>query len=272
MQHIIYFLIKNKYFLLFVFLQIIAISLTVQSHSYHKSKFINSANAFTGSVYNNFISFNNYLNLKTQNKQLLEENTHLKNILSKLNQKGTDKQLNKIDSLIYNQKYSYLKATIIKNEYTKTNNRITINKGSNDGITPELGVISSKGIIGITTNTSSNYAIVMPIINENSRINAKLLNNTHFGTLTWNGENHNIIQFEDLPIQSNIKIGDTIITGGRSTIFPEGILVGTIKDFKIDNNKYTIINVDLFNDMSALYNINIITNFDKDEILNLENE
>ncbi len=272
MQHIISFLINNKYFLLFLFLEIIAVSLTIQSHSYHRSKFINSSNFITGSIYNNFNSFNNYVNLKSQNEQLLKENTKLKNLLSQNDKLSTSKKPQRIDSLIYNKKYQYLSARIINNNYTKSNNRITINRGKNDDVRPELGVVSSNGIIGITTNVSSNYAVVMPVINENSRINVKLLNNNHFGTLTWNGMDYNTCQLEDLPRQTNIKIGDTIITGGKSTIFPEGILVGRIKDFKTSNNNYEIVNVELFNDMSAIYHVNIITNLDKKEIKTLENE
>ena len=272
MQHIISFLINNKYFLLFLFLEIIAVSLTIQSHSYHRSKFINSSNFITGSLYSNFNSFNNYVNLKSQNEQLLEENTKLKNLLSQNDGSYTSTKSQRIDSLVYNKRYQYLSARIINNNYTKTNNRLTINRGSKDGIKAELGVVSSKGIVGITTNVSSNYAVIMSIINENSQINVKLLNNHHFGTLTWNGKDYNTCQLEDLPRQTNIKVGDTIITGGKSTIFPEGILVGTIKDFEVLNNNYKIVNVQLFNDMSAIYHVNIITNLDKKEIKTIENE
>ena len=272
MQHIVYFLTKNKYFLLFLFLEIIAISLTIKSHSYHRSKLINSSNFITGSIYNNFNSINNYFYLKTYNDELLEENTKLKNLISSNNKKQAVKKLNSLNSLIYNNKYEYISAKVIKNDFTKANNRLTINRGKNDGVTTELGVISSKGIIGVTTNVSNKYATVMSIINENTRINAKPFRDNHYGTLTWNGSDYNTLQLEDLPIQTNIKIGDTIITGGKSTIFPEGILVGKIKDFKINNNKYEIINVSLFNDMSAIYYINIITNIDKQEINDLENE
>jgi len=272
MQQIISFLINNKYFLLFLFLQIVAVSLTIQSHSYHRSKFINSANSITGGIYDNFNSFNSYLHLKKHNKLLLEENTKLKNLISQQNTKELAKKFTRLDSLVYNQTYSYIKANVIKNEYTKINNRLTINRGEKDGLTTELGVVSSEGIVGIITNTSSNYAVVMPVINENSKINAKMLKNNHFGTLTWNGIDYNTVQLEDLPIQTNLKIGDTIITGGKSTIFPKGILIGVIKDYAVNNNKYEQVSVKLFNDMSALYNINIIINLDKQEIKNLEHE
>ncbi len=270
MQHILSFLFKNKFFILFLFLEIVAISLTIQSHSYHRSKFINSANALTGGVYNNFNHLENYLNLKTFNEQLSDENTSLKNKLTKL--LNNEQSFSRIDSLTYNKKYEFINAHVINNEYSKSNNRLTINKGKKDGVTSELGVISSKGIIGIITNTSAHYAVIMPVTNENSRINAKFLHNNHFGTLTWNGKDYNTVQLEDLPVQAKVKIGDTIVTGGKSTIFPEGILIGRVKNFDLTDNKYNRINITLFNDMSALYHINIIKNLDTKEILELENE
>ena len=92
----------------------------------------------------------------------------------------------------------------------------------------------------------------------------------HYGSLSWNNKDYNTVQLLDLAIQANIKIGDTIVTGGKSTIFPEGIPVGTIKDFKTKNNNYDFINISLFNDMSSIGFVEIILNLDKEEIKELE--
>jgi rod shape-determining protein MreC len=251
-------------------LQIIALNFTVQSHSYHKSKFVNSANLLTGGIYKKIYSFKQYTSLKKHNQQLLEENTRLKNSLSKTAIDSNHNIISIIDSLKYFQKYSYAFANVINNQYHKKHNYLTINLGSEKGVKPDQGVINSKGIIGITNTTSKNYATVLSILNNNSKINVKLLNSLHFGTLIWNAKDYNILQLIDLPIQADIKNGDTIITGGRSTIFPEGIPVGTILDFNKENNSYKDINIKLFNDMSAIGPVNIITNFDKEEITNLE--
>jgi rod shape-determining protein MreC len=145
-----------------------------------------------------------------------------------------------------------------------------INKGLKDGIQPEMGVETSRGIIGVTKSVSRNYSTVISILNEYSKINVKSLNNDHYGTLTWDGKDYKTAQLQDLPRQARIKIGDTIITGGKSTIFPEGKLVGTIKDFEIKNNTFKTINITLFNDMSSLSNVNVIKNLHKKEIQQLE--
>lgn len=269
MQQIIKFLQKYRYFVLFLLLEFIALAFTIQSHSYHSSKFINSANSITGGIYKRTNSINEFFNLKTENQRLLEENTRLKNILSLEPVELSSAYNTSIDTTIYFQRYNYLDAKIYSNSYSRRNNTLLINKGSKDGVGTEMGVINSKGVIGVTENVSKNYATVISILNDYSKINVRLKNNNHFGTLAWNGKNYQTVQLLDLPRQAQIKVGDTVITGGKSTIFPEGILVGTIKHFKIENNTFKNIDITLFNDMSSLSNVNIIKNLHKKEIQQL---
>ena len=270
MQQILFFLIRNKNFLLFAFLFFISFALTIQSHSFHKNKFIKSANFFSGSVYSIKNDITSYFNLREENNLLVEENARLRKQL------GSDNILSKtksIDSSTLHSKFNYVTAKVINNSYSKSKNILTINKGSQKDIAIDMGVISSNGLVGIIKNTSNNYATVQSILNTNSQINAKLIKSNHFGTLVWNTNNPNIVQLIDIPRLAPIAIGDTIITGGKSTIFPEGILVGSINDFLLnkDDNSYTL-NVKLFNDMTSLKNVYIIKNIDADEITILEKE
>lgn len=270
MQQLIYFLTKFRYFLLFFLLEIIAIFFTIQHHSYHKSKFVNSANFLTGGIYNQVNSVQEFFNLKQENKILIEENIQLKNLLQKLNQNINNQVVNYNKTTIYNQKYTYVFAKVINNNYTKIDNYLTLNIGTNDSIFHDLGVINSKGVIGVIKNTSPKFATVLSILNSKSRINVRLKNSEHFGTMIWNGVDYTKVQIVDFPRQAQFKIGDTLITGGKSAIFPEGIPVGSIADFNFDNNQYNIINVKLFNDMSALGYVQIISNLEKQEQKELE--
>jgi rod shape-determining protein MreC len=270
MQQIISFLYKNKLFILFLLLEVLAIIFTIQSHSFHKSKFVNSANFISGGIYDRVNNFKEFLLLKKENQRLSEENAQLRNLLE-LKQKAVEMGVETVvDSTGKNQKYSYTSAKVINNNYRKNNNYLTIDKGSNSGIEPDLGVINSKGIVGITKSVSNNYATVLSVLNVNSRINAKLLNSDHFGSLSWDNKDFNVVQLQDLPVQASIYVGDTVVTGGKSTIFPEGIPIGTIRDFKTRNNRYEFVNIALFNDMSSIGYVQVIKNFDKIEILNLE--
>jgi len=247
-------------------LEIIAISFTIQNHSFHKSKFVNSANFFTGGVYNRINYFKEYATLRKHNKELLEENTRLKNVLAREDIETSNTISGVIDSTKYFQKYLYTPAKVIDNQYHKKYNFLTINKGNLSGIDSDQAVINSKGIVGITQTVSENFTTVLSILNENSKINIRLINSLHFGTLQWNGKDYKVLQLVDLPIQANIKKGDTLITGGKSIIFPEGIPVGVIDDFKIKNNNYEIINIKLFNDMTAIGPVNVIISLYKDEV------
>ena len=270
MQQLIYFIKKFRYFLLFISLEILAIFFTIQFHSFHKSKFINSANFVSGGIYNKVLSIGEYMDLKSENILLNDENARLKNLLEKKRIITTVEEITVDDSLRYFQQYKYSTAKIIKNNYTKRNNFITLNKGRKSGISTDLGVVNSKGIIGVTKDVSSNYATVLSILNSNSKVNVRLKNSDHFGTMIWNGTDYSITQLTDIERQAEFEIGDTIITGGKSAIFPEGIPVGTIKDFIFSNNQYGIINVLLFNDMSAIRNVHVIKNLQKNEQLDLE--
>ena len=270
MQQIINFILRNKNFLLFLLLFCISILFTIQSHSYHKSKFINSANFLTGGVYNSINNISEYFNLKSQNQLLAEENMRLRSLLRNA---GIRVDSSYIDSITFKKSYKFYTAKITKNSYSLTNNVLTLNKGAIDSIKQDFGVISSKGLVGIIDDTSKNYATVISILNTTSKISAQLKKTNHFGTLTWNGENPKFCQLIDIPKIAPVTVGDTIITSGRSSIFPKGVLVGVISDFKLDKTEnYYDINISLFNDMTNLEHVYIIENVNIPEINNLLNE
>lgn len=271
MQQLIYFFQRFKYFLFFLLLEIIALVLIFNNLSFHKSKFVNSANNITGGFYSKVSNLSEYLNLKTDNDILSEENTRLRNLLQQKNAVFFQNDSSVIDTVRYHQKFTFTNAEIINNNYTKEFNFLTIDKGENQGIKKEMAVINSKGVIGITDNSSNNYARVQSILNRNSKINARLKNSNYFGSLTWDGKNYNIVQLSDIPRQAPLSIGDTIETDGKSTIFPEGVLIGTISKVNKGNTADNTVDVKLFNDMRNIRHVYIIKNLDKKEIRELEN-
>ena len=266
MQQIAYFIEKYKYFLLFLVLEFIAVLFTIQSHSYHKSQFINSANSITGGLLDKSVSFFEYTSLKSENKRLAIENTLLRN---QLDIKHNTTPVSIADST--NLKNKYITAKVIQNNYTKRNNILTINKGRKDGLKLDMGVINSTGVIGIINGLSNNYATVLSVLNTHSRINAKLKKSHYFGTLSWNGDSYRTAQLVDIQRQAGIAIGDTIVSGGKSVLFPENIEIGTIKSFDFTNKNYKNIEIELFTDMSNLGYVYVIENLDKEEITQLGN-
>lgn len=271
MQNIINFFLKNRFFFFFLVLLMLSLFFTIRSHSYHKSKFINSANWVTGGLYETANNVSGYFGLKKHNRQLVEENQRLRNLL--FNRESPYPDSIPSDSILLPQTKRYVirNASVIKNSYHSPKNYLTIDKGENDSISQDMGVITSNGIVGIVDNTSGNYATVQSVLNILTRINAKLKSTNHFGTLKWDGASENIVQLIDISRIASLQEGDTIITGGMSTIFPKGIPIGTIKSFALDiSENYYIINVQLFNDMTNLGHVYIIENTNKEEILELE--
>lgn len=272
MQQIFNFFIRNKNFFLFLLLFTVGLGLTIQSHTLHSSKFINSANWLTGGVYNSFSDINSYLGLKTENEKLQKENALLKQLLYSKNYQNAKIDSLQIDSTTEAVTYQFKTASVINNSYSLSKNYITINLGEKNGVTKDMGVISPLGIVGIINSTNSKYSAVQSIQNTLSKINVSLKKTNHFGSLGWDTKKPNVLQLTDIPKNASIKKGDTIITGGMSAIFPKGIPVGTIQDYSYttSGNAY-IINVKLFNDMTRLDKVYVIQNFEKTAIDSLEN-
>ena len=267
MQQIINFIIRYKNFLLYIFLLIISLGFTIQSHSYHQSSFFNSSSWIAGNIYDTSFSITSYFDLGSENKTLIEENKQLRDQLFNI-KKANPSELDSTQ-----QYYTITSGQAIKNSYSGLRNYITINRGEKDSVKTDMGVITSKGILGIVENTSNAYAMVQSILNKNSNINAKIKNSNHFGSLVWDTKSYNIVQLVDIPRLVTLTVGDTIVTGAMSSIFPENIPIGTIQKFDLDtSNSFYTIDVSLFNDMTNIKNVYIVNNVNREEVEQLEAE
>lgn len=268
MQQIINFLIKNSYKLLFLLLLGVSLTLTVKSHSYHRSQYINSSNAVSGYTYNQINSVKEYFGLRQKNEDLARENARLKEIL--FNKKDTILE-GKIVVPDILANYVVRQAKVIKNSYSKQENFLTLDRGTFEGLQPDMAVISDRGVVGIVEKTSKNFATVISILHTKNPLNGKIKNSDHFGSITWDGKSVGYVQLIDVPKLATLKKGDTIVTGAQSAIFPENIPIGKIDRIFEEKatNKY-VINVRLFNDMTALGYVYIIDNKKKKEQQALE--
>jgi rod shape-determining protein MreC len=282
MQQIIDFIIRKKDVVVYLILLIFSLTLVFNSNYFHKSKVLIFSNSIANYSTENFNYLNEYFELKKINSSLLEENLVLKNQLEKINKNIS------LDSLT-NINFSYKNAKVISNNLSSFKNRLVINKGIKDGLKNEMGVINSTGIVGIINRTSKNYSSVMSVLNIDTKINAKVKRTSHFGTLEWNGRRTSYLVLNDIPETANIKVGDSIITGGMSLIFPEGINIGVVSEilnqnkisdtvvrFKgnIDEAKYLdfdfkenylTVKVKLHTDMNNLNNVYVIESLNREE-------
>lgn len=266
MQQIINFIVRYKNFLLYIFLMIVSLGFTIQSHSYHQSRFFNSSNWLTGNILKTSNNVSAYFGLNEENQKLMDENMHLRELLFNKEEKNAIV----LDSA--QRMYTLSTGRVIKNSFAEPRNYLTIDKGENDSVQGDMGVITSNGILGIVENTSRHFATVQSILNEKSNINAKIKNTDHFGSLVWNMKRYDVVQLIDIPRLVPLTVGDTIVTGGMSSTFPEGIPVGTIRKFDLNSsNSFYSIDVALFNDMTNVKNVYIVSNEYRKEIKKLEN-
>ena len=286
MQQLIDFILRKKDVVVYFVLLFLSLSLIFNSNYFHKSKFIIFSNGITNYTNEVFENINWYFELKKINSSLVEENLILKNQLEKFIEKSSIDSLENVD-------FQYQNAKVISNNLSSIKNNLVINKGIKHGLKNEMGVISSTGIVGIINRTSKNYSSVMSVLNTETKINAKVKRTSHFGTLEWNGLSNRELLLNDIPETADIKIGDSIITGGMSLIFPEGINIGvvseimkqekfndTVMKFNISNQvkitniefreNYLNIEVKLHTDMNNLNNVYVIESLNKNEFENIK--
>jgi len=266
-RHLFAYIIKHYFFFLFLFLEIIAFLFVVQNN-YQRATFLNSSGQVTGTVFNTFNNISEYFTLKTSNVILAEENARLR--------ESQPVSFLKTDTLVYYQHdslFKYISAKVISNTVNKQKNYLMLNKGSSSGIEKDMGVITSKGIVGTVVDVSENFSRVMSILHESNKINARIKKNDHIGNVEWDGEYYAQGLLTDIPTHVNLYKGDTIITSGNSFIFPEGILVGTVNEHLVDKgDKFNKAKIDFSVDYNNLYFVYVIVNLLKDEQINLETQ
>lgn len=268
MRNLIAFLIRNSSWFVFVILEGICVFLLYQNSSYQRSIFFNAFNEVSGRVYYVSGSIKTFLNLQSTNEELVSENgkleqqvLSLENLLRKQAQDTLSVNAFLKDSLHQEKNYDFVVAHVENNSVSQINNYITVNKGSKDGVRPEMGVVSTTGIVGIVRSVSPNFSIILPVLNPKFRQSCKIKNTNSFGTLSWDGKDSRYASLDELPRHQQVKVGDTIITSGFSSIFPEGVMIGTVYGFnkKSDDNFYNL-KVKLFTNFYNLSFVRIVRN------------
>lgn len=271
MRSLFRYLLKNYAFVLFVSLEIIAMVMIFNNNKYHKAKYLNSANYITGSVYNSFNSVISYFQLNEANKKLAEENAHLKTLLY------TDSVLVNSSDTIWeisenmDSSFRFIASQVINNSINNPHNYITLNKGQKHGIRADQGIIAQNGIVGVVIDVSKSYSVGLSVLNRRWSVSAKLKNTDYFGSLYWGGSNYRTASLMEIPFHVDVEQGDSVVTSGYSSVFPEGIMIGTIKSFdKAEGENYYNIEVNLSTDFKSLSHVQVIENVNREEIKSLE--
>lgn len=272
MKNLLQIIVRFHFTILFLIIELVCFILIVNNNNYHKTIFLNSNNAISGGIYDKVTSFSDYIRLTKINDQLSSENTLLHNLLSE-NYKLTADSFFFYEDSLFKQQYVYRSAKIISNSINKQRNYITLNKGRNQGIEPEMGVVANNGVVGIVKSVSDNYSTVLSLLNSRLKISAKIKKNNHHGSLYWDGKDYRKGRLIEIPSHVNINVGDTILTSSYSSVFPEGLLIGTADEvLPSTGGNFKEIIILLSNDFNQLSYVDVIGDLLKSERLELEKE
>jgi len=261
---------RFRVFLLFVLLQVFALSNYFSSLNFPRSQYLTTASAVAGSFLSLEYEFTKHWNLSLNNENLQKENIHLR----KKNPNTFIRLSNgivKIDDTLFKQQYDYIPAVIINSTFDKRNNYFTLNIGSAKGVKRGDGVFSDKGIVGVIHNTSANYAVVKSVLTSDINLDVMIENSGAFGLLKWNGRNARIGSIDGISNDIKIKKWSKVVTRGGSGIFPRGIMVGRIlKLGAVEGKPLWDVSLVYSEDYRKIQNVYIVKNLFQEEQIKLE--
>lgn len=269
MQRLFLFLYQYRAFFLFVFLEVFSVWLIVNNNQYQGASFFNSSNAIAANILESKNDISSYFGLTEVNETLSEENARLRKEIAYINLISSDTSkdlvLEKIDQ------FDFQSAKVINNSTRRFNNFITINKGSVDGIEPDMAVINAQGIVGKVRATSKNFATIVSLLHPDLYVSSLIKGSGVLCTTKWNGKDPQQAELMYVPRHVKVEIGDTVVTSGYNAIFPPNLMIGRISsvDIKDDATFYSVL-IDLSTDFESLSYVYVVNNKFKQEIDSLE--
>lgn len=270
MRSLFRFLLRNYFLMMFLALEFISFVLIVSFNNYQRVTFLNSSNNLFGTVYERFSTMDDYFSLGITNARLSAENAALRKQLQRRIMSQEKYTMNRPDT-VDAPAYVFTSAKVINNSVNKQFNYITLNKGSRQGVKPDMGIINDQGLVGVITNVSLNYSTGLSLLNKRFSVPAKISKSNYFGALVWDGEHYNTADLNEIPFHIVVNVGDTVVTSGFSNVFPDGIMIGTIKDFNMESgtNFYNI-KVELSTNFKTLKYVELVQNTKRAELIKLE--
>lgn len=269
MKEIIKLILKYHFTIIFILLEIVSFSLIIRHNEYQRAIFSESASTLFGNISSTITSIKDYFRLKEINESLAKENILLKNRLEAYEfLQDTIIQRTVVEGSI--PVYEYIGAKKVNATYNRTKNYITLNRGRKNGLQKEMAVCTPEGIVGLIQDLSDHFAVVIPLINVDARISAKIKKNNYYGSLQWDGNDYAYSYLNDIPYHVEVNAGDTIVTSGLSKIFPEGIVVGYVESVDKVTANFLKIKVKLAVDFKRINHVYVILNNKKNEQTSLE--
>lgn len=276
MKDLVEFLRRYSKWLVFTIYIVLSVLLLTHGDPYRRHLWLTSASEVAGGLYGISNGVTSYFNLRETNEDLNRRNAELEAAVVNLRERVQSLQLDAFTDTMPTpdgvQHFDFIVANVINNSTHHPYNYITIDKGTADGLRPELGVIDHSGVVGTVSVAGEHYSRVISLLNPNFRLSCKIKSSEHIGSLVWDGNDPTQALLEELPRHTVFATGDTVVTSGFSAVFPAGLPVGVIVD-DADNRKenFFTLRVKLFADFSRLSNVQVVVNNYRADILEVEN-
>lgn len=273
MRNIFIFIRRYFNFITLLLLQAFCIYLIVHYNTWHNAVAGGFMNEVTGKINTQYNKIDYYFQLKKTNEQLSKDNERLRNLLKADFERPDTSSKLVTDSIPYDtlgnhRKWQYYAAKVVSSSVSAQNNFIVLGRGSAQQIKKDNGVIdANNGVVGIVTDVSENFTVVMSLLHKDSKISVKLKNGGDAGQVIWDGKDPNRLSLIDIRKSAKVAKGDTVYTSGFTATFPYGLMVGTIDEIVPDKstNNYVI----KLKSAANFYNLQYvfaIENYQKDEI------
>lgn len=251
-------------------LEVVCGYLIVRNNNFQQASVLNSTNDIAAEVNTIVSSVTDYINLRTTNDALARQNAGLKSLIPDVYY--VDSALARIfNDSIYKQQFTFINARVVNNSVNRRSNYLTLNKGSNQGVKPDMGVISGDGIVGKVKDVSEHFCSVMSFLHKDSKVSARIKKNGYIGSMEWGGYDEFTANLEGITKHVNVQKGDTIITSSFSKNYPEGILIGVVSEVNSETGEnFQDIKVLLTTPFGKLSYVYIVTNLLKEEQQALE--
>ena len=273
MGDLVDFFVRSRNFILFVLLEVLSFYFIVNTSNYWSATYFNTSNRYAAKVLAWSNAANEYARLRQVNADLALENQRLNTQLTQLVQsKPLAPAEYKADSAFANR-FMFKVAKVVNNTTQFANNYITIDKGTDDGIQPGMGVISPTGVVGKVKSCNQHFSVITSILHSGFLVSSALTKADDIGTARWDGIDPHLIKLNDISLTKAVAKGDSVVTSERNSTFPPGILVGYVRTVGVQpNGAFHDITLDLATNFGSLSFVYVVGNRLKEQQEELEKQ
>jgi len=265
MKNLWQFIVNNIHLLLFILLEVVAFLLITHFQPYPKSTVFTSANRLVAGINETGDDVAAYFHLRQDNEELNTEITRLQIEVQELqNRLEREQEKDSIsDSTFYQYAhlgYQIIPAKVIDITTNQEHNYLTLNKGLRDGIQSGLGVMANGSVVGVINQVSQNFSLVVPLIHTGINVSARIQQNGQIGFTHWLGHDVNHVQLMEIGRHIPAEEGDTVLTSGLTSTFPEGLMIGIMDQVSLnEGDNYYDIRVRLATDFHHIRYVQVLS-------------